>query len=80
MIDAALGALGFTVMVTFLATTLALLITFPLALPFAWGLSVSALALSAIERSRLAALPASGSPTRSRRSWPPGRGAGSSSA
>jgi len=56
MLDAVLGAVAFTLMVTFLATALALLITFPLALPFAWALFVSARALSAIERSRLAAL------------------------
>ena len=50
MLDAALGAVGFTIVITFLALTVALLITFPLALPCAWLLFVSSRALSAIER------------------------------
>ena len=56
MLDAAVGSVAFAVVITLLVTTLALLITFPLALPCAWLLFVSSRALAAIERSRLAAL------------------------
>jgi signal transduction histidine kinase len=56
LLDAFVGAVAFTVMVTLLVTSAALLITFPLALPVVWALFVSARVLSAVERSRIAAL------------------------
>jgi signal transduction histidine kinase len=56
MLDPLVGAVTFTVTVVFLAMSLALLITFPLALPFIWGLFVSSRAMAAVERSRVAAL------------------------
>jgi len=56
MLDPLVGAVTFTVSVALLATSLGLLITFPLALPFIWVLSVSSRAMAVVERSRLAAL------------------------
>lgn len=53
---ALLGIASFAAVVTLLATTGALLITFPLALPFAWLLFVGARANSHVERSRFGAL------------------------
>ena len=53
LLDAAVGSIAFTVVITFAALSLALLITFPLALPCVWGLFVASRAMSAIERSRL---------------------------
>ena len=54
--DLAVGAVTFSVVVALAATSLALLITFPLALPVIWLLFVSARVMAAAERSRLAAL------------------------
>jgi signal transduction histidine kinase len=54
--DLAVGAATFSVVVVLGATSLALLITFPLALPVVWLLFVSARVMTAAERSRLAAL------------------------
>ena len=51
-----IGAVSFSVVITFLATTVGLLITFPLALPFAWLLFASARIFSHVQRSRLASL------------------------
>jgi signal transduction histidine kinase len=56
MLDIVIGAVTFTIVLTLLVVTVALLITFPLALPFAWLLSVSAAGLGAMERSRASAL------------------------
>jgi signal transduction histidine kinase len=56
LLDAFVGAITFSVVVTLLVTTGALLITFPLALPFAWLLFVLAHLMARIERSRIAAL------------------------
>jgi signal transduction histidine kinase len=56
MLDGLMGAASFSVLITLLLTGVALLITFPLALPFVWGLFVAARAFSALERSRIAAL------------------------
>ena len=53
LLDAAVGSVTFTVVITLAALSLALLITFPLALPCVWGLFVASRAMSAIERSRL---------------------------
>jgi signal transduction histidine kinase len=55
-LDVLFGVISFTLIITLLSTTLGLLITFPLALPFAWLLFVVAVGLGRIERSRLAAL------------------------
>jgi signal transduction histidine kinase len=55
-LDPLFGAVSFTVVITLLAVTVGLLITFPLAIPFAWLLFVCAVGLGRIERSRLAAL------------------------
>jgi signal transduction histidine kinase len=54
--DAFVGVATFTVLVVLLATSLGLLITFPLALPFIWLLFIAARTFSALERSRIAAL------------------------
>ena len=51
-----LGTISFTVVITLLALTVSLLITFPLAIPFAWLLFVSARGFSRLQRSRLASL------------------------
>jgi signal transduction histidine kinase len=57
MLDLPVGVVAFTVVIVSLASAVGLLIGFlPLALPAAWGLFVSARALSAVERSRLTAL------------------------
>ena len=63
-----IGTVSFSVVITFLATTVGLLITFPLALPFAWLLFASARMFSHVQRSRLACCSASSWPTRFRRS------------
>ena len=74
LLDVVAGAVLFSVTFTLLVTATVLLITFPLALPVAWGLFVSARAMAAIERSRVAALlgvPLADPvpPLRSRRPW-----------
>jgi signal transduction histidine kinase len=51
-----LGTASFTVVITLLAVTLGLLITFPLALPFAWLLFIVARGFSHLQRSRFASL------------------------
>ena len=56
MVDPLMGTVTFTVSVVLLALSVALLITFPFALPFIWGLAVSSRAMAAVERSRVAAL------------------------
>jgi len=56
LLDAFVGSFTFSVVVTLLATTVALLITFPLALPFAWLLFVLSHLMARAERSRIAAL------------------------
>jgi len=56
LMDIVIGTITFTVIVVLGALSLALLITFPLALPFVWALFVSARVMSAVERSRMAAL------------------------
>ena len=56
MLDVFVGAATFSVVVTLLALTVGLLITFPLALPFAWLLFAAAHLIGRIERSRYAAL------------------------
>jgi signal transduction histidine kinase len=56
LLDVFLGTVTFTFTVTLLAVSLALLITFPLALPFVWLLFVGSRVASAVERSRIAAL------------------------
>jgi signal transduction histidine kinase len=50
------GIVTFTLMVVLLALSVSLLITFPLALPCAWGLFVVARGIGHVERSRYAAL------------------------
>ena len=50
------AAITFTFVVAFLASTAALLITFVLALPFAWMLFVLSAGFGKIERSRVAAM------------------------
>ena len=50
------GTVTFTLMVTLLALSVSLLITFPLALPFVWLLFVVARGIGHVERSRYAAL------------------------
>jgi signal transduction histidine kinase len=56
LLDAFVGSITFSVVFTLLAVTVSLLITFPLALPFAWLLFVVAHWLARMERSRIAAL------------------------
>jgi signal transduction histidine kinase len=56
LLDVLVGAVTFTVTITLLVTSAALLITFPLALPVIWALFVSARVMTAVERSRIAAL------------------------
>jgi signal transduction histidine kinase len=56
LLDVLFGTVTFTVTVTLLALSVGLLITFPLALPFIWTLFVGARIMSAVERSRIAAL------------------------
>ena len=65
----------FSVVVALAATSLALLITFPLALPVVWLLFVSARAMAAVERSRLASLLGERLTDPVPRWWPAGRGA-----
>jgi signal transduction histidine kinase len=55
-LDIVFGSISFTLVIALLATTLGLLITFPLAIPVAWLLFVVAVGLGRIERSRLRAL------------------------
>jgi signal transduction histidine kinase len=56
LLDLLVGTITFTVTVTLLVTTFALLITFPLAIPVAWLLFVTAHRMDQVERSRIAAL------------------------
>jgi signal transduction histidine kinase len=56
LLDLPLGAIAFSIVLTLLATSVGLLITFPLALPFAWLMFVSAAGFGRLERSRLRAL------------------------
>jgi len=56
LLDAFVGAFTASVVLTLLFTTGALLITFPLALPFAWLLFVLSHLMARIERSRIASL------------------------
>ena len=56
LLDAFVGSITFSVVFTLLAVTVSLLITFPLALPFAWLLFVVAHWLARMERSRVVAL------------------------
>ncbi len=56
VLDIVFGTVSFTVVVTLLATTGALLITFPLALPSAWLLFVLSRGFAHLHRSRLRAL------------------------
>jgi len=56
LLDAFVGSITFSVVFTLLAVTVGLLITFPLALPFAWLLFVVAHWLARMERSRVVAL------------------------
>jgi signal transduction histidine kinase len=56
LLDVFVGSITFSVVITLLAVTVGLLITFPLALPFAWLLFVLAHLLARLERSRIAAL------------------------
>jgi Putative sensor len=51
-----IGTATFTLMVVLMALSVSLLITFPLALPFAWALFVVARGIGHVERSRYAAL------------------------
>jgi signal transduction histidine kinase len=55
-LDLPIGVLTFTVVLTLLVTSASLLIVFPLALPFAWLLFVSARGLGTMERNRYNAL------------------------
>jgi hypothetical protein len=56
LLDLPIGAVTFSVTLTLLVTTVPLLIVFPLALPVAWLLFVSARGLGRMERNRYAAL------------------------
>src|SRR5215471_12564370 len=56
LLDAAVGSITFSVTFSLLVTTVALLITFPLAIPFAWLLFVASRGMGRLERSRIAAL------------------------
>jgi signal transduction histidine kinase len=56
LLDVMVGAVTFAVTVALLATSAALLVTFPLALPVVWTLVVSSRAMAVVERSRIAAL------------------------
>ena len=55
-LDVLFGPIAFSIVITLLATTFGLLITFPLAIPVAWLLFVVSAGLGNAERSRLAAL------------------------
>jgi signal transduction histidine kinase len=56
LLDVVIGAATFSVVISLLAITAGLLITFPLALPFAWLLFWSAHVIARVERSRFSAL------------------------
>ncbi|HEX6237762.1 MAG TPA: sensor domain-containing protein [Acidimicrobiales bacterium] len=56
LLDVLVGPLTFSVIVALLATTVGLLVTFPLAVPVAWLLFVTARGMARLERSRFAAL------------------------
>jgi signal transduction histidine kinase len=56
LLDVPVGAVTFSVTVALLASSVALLLTFPLALLSIWGLFVAARAMATVERSRVAAL------------------------
>jgi signal transduction histidine kinase len=56
MLDVVVGTVTFTVVVTLLATSLGLLITFPLAIPVIWLLFAASLVLGRVQRSRFQAL------------------------
>jgi signal transduction histidine kinase len=56
LLDAWVGAATAATLFTLFVTSVVMLITFPLALPFIWGLFVASRVFSAIERSRIAAL------------------------
>jgi signal transduction histidine kinase len=56
LLDVAVGTVAFTVVFALLVTSVVLLLTFPLAIPVAWLLVVSARALAQLERSRVGAL------------------------
>lgn len=56
LLDVLVGPVTFSVIVALLATTVGLLVTFPLAVPVAWLLFVSARGMAQLERSRFAAL------------------------
>jgi signal transduction histidine kinase len=55
-LDVLFGAISFTVIISLLALTVGLLVTFPLAVPFAWLMFVCAVGLGRVERTRLSAL------------------------
>jgi len=55
-IGPAIAGISFGIIVALLATTSGLIITFPLALPFAWLLFAAARVLAHVQRSRLASL------------------------
>ena len=55
-LDIIYSPIAFTLVITLLSVTVGLLITFPLAIPFAWLLFVTAAGLGRIERSRVRAL------------------------
>jgi signal transduction histidine kinase len=55
-LDIVFGSISFSLVIALLATTVGLLITFPLALPFAWLLFVVSAGLGRVERTRVAAL------------------------
>jgi signal transduction histidine kinase len=56
LLDLLIGAVTFTVIITLLATSVGLLIVFPIALPVIFALFAAARGLGAMERSRAAAL------------------------
>ena len=55
-LDLLIGTFTFSVIITLLALSVALLITFPLAIPFVWLLFVCAKGIGIMERSRVSAL------------------------
>lgn len=56
LLSVCVGTVTFTVVVTLLSLSVALLVMFPVALPFAWLLFWSARTFARIERTRIAAL------------------------
>src|SRR5262245_17523265 len=56
LLDAFVGGITFSVTFVLLVVTVALLITFPLAIPVAWLLFVASRGMGRLERSRVAAL------------------------